>query len=157
MKKNVTLKIIRNTSKVFTIIEINKKLKKKYKTRFFSSKFNEQLTYKKNKKRVLIEVEIVEINEIFTQKRQRAQSNFQRNETMTIKHDEIKTRDREIQNFNAQYKIEKKCDLKISQMQIDYAIITQLQKQKNEILYIFHNDLKIFFDIFNDKLYVLNS
>ena len=42
-------------------------------------------------------------------------------------------------------------------MQINYAMITQLQKQKNEILLIFHNDLKIFFDIFNDKLCVLNS
>ena len=45
---------------------------------------------------------------------------------MTIKHDEIKTRDREIQDFNIEYEIEKKCDLKISQMQIDYAMTTQL-------------------------------
>ena len=36
-------------------------------------------------------------------------------------------------------------------------MITQLQKQKNEISLIFHNDLKIFFDIFNDKSYILNS
>ena len=105
----------------------------------------------------MIEIEIVEINEIFTQKRQRAQSNFQRDETMTIKHDEIKTRDREIQNFDIQYEIEKKCDLKASQMQIDYAMTTQLQKQKNEISLIFHDDLKIFFDIFNDESCILNS
>ena len=43
---------------------------------------------------------------------------------MTIKHDEIKARDREIQNFDTQYEIEKKCDLKASQMQIDYVMTT---------------------------------
>ena len=105
----------------------------------------------------MIEIEIVKINEIFTQKRQRAQLNSQQDETMTIKHDEIKTRDCEIQNLDAQYEIEKKCDLKVSQIQIDYAMTTQLQKQKNEILLISHNDLKIFSNIFNDELCVLNS
>ena len=57
--------------------------------------------------------------------------NFQRNE---ILHKNLKIRNCETRNLQTQYQTIDENETKISQMQTNYVLITQLQKTKNEIL-----------------------
>ena len=117
------------------------------------------MKFKKNRKRALCDSKIVVENETLTRNRVRAQMNFQRNE---ILHKNLKIKNCETRNLQTQYQTINENETKISQMQANYVLITQLQKTKNEMLkknvqmkntFKIEFQKKTFFDFFVDEFF----
>lgn len=79
----------------------------------------------------MCDFEIVVENETLTRNRVRAQMNFQRNETL---HKNLKVKNYETRILQTQHQAMSDDETRISQMQTNYVLITQLQKIENEML-----------------------